>query len=163
MSCFFNVHPLLLVLWVGATERVCLLYTPHQIFIYMDEIIPETSLLMAQYSQLLAFLSVVARQMLHSLNNHVLDLLQYVHVSLVLGNPALYTALQMYFTRTEQRGRITSLDLLTMFCQPSQEAAGICHMSTLLASGQLGLTRIGVSWGSTRTPKSYSANLFSSW
>jgi len=41
-----------------------------------------------------------------------LDLLQYVHLSLVQGSPALDEAPQIHLTRAEQSRRITSLNLL---------------------------------------------------
>lgn len=51
-----------------------------------------------------------------SLCSPSLDLLQYVHVSLVLGSPELYPALQTCLTSAEQKGRINSLHLLmTLF------------------------------------------------
>lgn len=57
--------------------------------------------------------------MLQSLN-HLCGLSQvslwYVHVSLILVIPVLDPALQMCLTRAEERGRITSLDLLLMLC-----------------------------------------------
>jgi len=55
-------------------------------------------------------------QSLHYLCGSLPDSFLYVHVSLVLGSPALDTALQTCLTRADQRRRITSLDLLAALC-----------------------------------------------
>jgi len=55
--------------------------------------------------------------MVQSLNcprGRTLNLFHYVNVSLVLGSPELDPALQMGPSIADQRGRITSLDLLAM-------------------------------------------------
>ena len=53
---------------------------------------------------------------LSSLCNVLLDSLPYAHVGLVLENPELDRGLQMCLIRAEQKGRITSLDLLARLC-----------------------------------------------
>lgn len=53
-------------------------------------------------------------QSLRHLSDSLLDFLQYVHVCLALGGPELDTALQVWPHSAEQRGMITSLDLLVM-------------------------------------------------
>lgn len=57
--------------------------------------------------------------MLQSLNHvhgPLLDLLQYVAISVVLGSSALDPTVQMCLTRAKQRVRITSLSLLETLC-----------------------------------------------
>ena len=51
-------------------------------------------------------------QILDNLDGLLLDSLQCIHVSHVLGSRAL----QMCLTSAEQKGKITSLNLLAMFC-----------------------------------------------
>jgi len=71
----------------------------------------------------------------------LLDSFQYVHVSLVLGSPAMDTALQFCLSRAEQRLRITSLDLLAMLCllHPGRLAATLSqgHIAGSCQSSQL--------------------------
>jgi len=55
-------------------------------------------------------------QYLHRTRGPLLGCPQHAHVSLVLGSPALNAALRARLASAEQRGRITSLDLLaTLF------------------------------------------------
>ena len=64
---------------------------------------------------------------------HLPDLLQELHVSLVLRSPELGTALQTdVLTRAESRGKITSLDLLAMLF--------LVHPRISLSSWPQGLT-----------------------
>jgi len=65
--------------------------------------------------------------MLQSLNylcGPLLNSLQDIQVTLVLGNPALDQELQIYLTSAEHRRRITFLDLLAML---SQDAIGLLY------------------------------------
>lgn len=56
-----------------------------------------------------------------ALSNHVLDLLQEVHTCLIVDSPSLYTALQTYLTRTQQRGRVPLLELMTILPKQPRE------------------------------------------
>jgi len=68
-----------------------------QVFIYIDKIPPEPSLLQAEESQLSHLLLIGdILQSLNHLYGPSLDSLQYVHVSLVLGSPELDTVLQVW-------------------------------------------------------------------
>lgn len=49
-----------------------------------------------------------------NLSNHVLDLLQQVHVCLMLDSPSLDTALQTCLTRAQHRGSVSLLELMTL-------------------------------------------------
>ena len=93
----FSLCPLSLVLSLDTTENRapspthCL-----QLFIYIDEIPPEPSLLQAKQPQLShPFLIGGTFQPLNHLSGPSLDLLQYVHISFVLRSPELHTALQV--------------------------------------------------------------------
>lgn len=72
-------------------------YFPHQVFIHVEKL--PKSLLPA----LSASLGTTDAQVRHGLHGSLLDLLQYVHVSLVLGSPAQVSALQGWLHRAEQR------------------------------------------------------------
>jgi len=93
-------------------------------------------------------------QMMHHLGGPLLDSLQYVHVSPVLGGSELDKALTHGLINAEKRGRITSHDLQAILCLMQTRiplaslAAYCCRMFSLV---------------STRTPRLFSAKLLSSW
>ena len=100
-------------------------------------------------------LSLSSEEILQSLN-HLLDpllsSLQYMLVSLVLGSPALAIGLQMGLTSAEQRGRITSLDLLATLSLIQPKTHWLpCRKDTLLAQGQ-----------PLHTPRTFSSKLLPS-
>lgn len=90
-------------------------------------------------------------QALSCLHDPSLDLLEYAHVSLVLDNPALDTALQMCLPGAEQRGRITSFDLLEV--QPKRLLSFFARRMHDRFLANL----------STRTPRTFSAKPVPTW
>lgn len=103
-----------LVLSQGTTEKSLAPSSSlplNQVCIHLDEV--PLRLLFSWLNCLLI------REMFQSpnhLSGPLLALLQYPHVSLVLGGPAVDLAIQTVLTRAEQWGRITSLDLLPTPC-----------------------------------------------
>ena len=82
-----------------------------------------------------AFHCIKILQSLSHLCGPLLGSLQYVHVRLVLGSPEQDPALRMGLISAEQRGRITSLDLLAilLLMQPKMLLAAFCCKGVLLA------------------------------
>ena len=112
-------HRLLLILtghhW---KEYGSLVFTHfHQIFLHA----PEPSFPQAEHSQLCQpFVGEVLQSLPH-LHGPLLDSLQYVRVSLVLGNQGLNWALCMSLTRAKEKGSITAPCPLAMLSQCSLE------------------------------------------
>ena len=95
----FSLCPLPLVLSLGTTEKSLAPSSLHPPFRYSYTLTrsPEPSLLQAEQPQLFQpFLTGEMLQSLHHLSGPSLDSLQYVHISLVLGSPALDTVLQVW-------------------------------------------------------------------
>jgi len=86
-----------------------------QVFVQMDEI-PLSLLFSRLNSPLSQSFSQERSSSLLIFMVPSLDGLQHVHVSLVLGSPALAPELQMCLTSAEQRWKIPSLDLLAARC-----------------------------------------------
>jgi len=93
-------------------------FTPSlQVFIYIDKIPTEPSLLQAEQFQLSQpFLIGEMLQTLIHLCDPSLDSHQYINASLVLGSPELDKHSRCGLTSAEQRGRITSLNLVATLC-----------------------------------------------
>ena len=96
------------------------------------------------------------RGMFPSLHATSLDSLHSVPVSLALGSPGLDPGLQVCLTSAEQRGGVTSPDLLAVLClmQPRR---------SLAAFGTRAHCCLVVNLVPTRTPRAFSAKLFRSW
>lgn len=88
---------------------------------------PEPSLLLAEQSQLSQpFLTLQMPQSISHLCGLLLDLLQYVYVSLVLGIPKQDKVFQMWSHQGQVEAKITSSDLLEMLCPTAaQETADL--------------------------------------
>lgn len=131
---YFSVCPLPLVPAPGSSS----LYPPLIRDLHTDEN-PEPHLLQPEHPQLSQ--PPLIWQMLQSHNHHLdpsLGLFHYVIVALVLGNPALATALRMGLPSAEQRGRITFPDLLATLVLIHHRIHWLpCCKGTLLAHGQL--------------------------
>ena len=104
----FEFLPISLCLFTGHhwenSGSTC--FTPPIRYLYTLTWSPEPSLLWPEQSPLSQ--PPLIRQMLQALSHlcgSLLNLLQWVHVSLVLGSPALGTGLQACLTRTEQGER----------------------------------------------------------
>lgn len=81
----------------------------------IDQILSQSSLLWAEQTQLPQFCLI--REMLqahHHFRFHLLNLLQQLHIFVVLRSSKEDTALQMYLTRAEQKSRTISTALLVM-------------------------------------------------
>jgi len=115
----------------------------------------QPSVLQAERPQL--SLPVLIRKVFHPSDQFCgppLDPLQQLHVFSVLRAPELDKGLQVGLTRAEQRGRITSLDLLAMLLLMKPRIwlafwAVSAHCQVML------------SFRSTSTPKSFSSGLLS--
>lgn len=96
-------------------------------------------------------------QSLHHLHSPLLDSLQYVHVSYVLGNPELEPALLGVDSPVLSRGEGSS----AFTCW---QCFARCRLRTPLAlfAGRM-CSRLMLKMVTTRTPKSFSAKLLSSW
>ncbi|KAK4827433.1 hypothetical protein QYF61_017990, partial [Mycteria americana] len=105
-----------------------------QVFTNIDKIPPEPSLLQAEQLQLSQpFLIAEILQFLHHLSGTLLDTLQDVPVSLVLGSPELDPELQMW----PQKGRITSQPAVNGLSNAAQDTFSLfCHKGMLLAHVQ---------------------------
>lgn len=106
----------------------------------------EPSLLLAEQSQLYQPLICQTLQSLGHLHCILLDILQDVCVTTQLEGLEWNTVLHMYVTRAEQRGKITSLGLLTTLClmQPRMlmafmAAIAHCYSSPCYLPGLIGL------------------------
>ncbi|XP_068788224.1 uncharacterized protein [Struthio camelus] len=126
----------------GEEAGLILLTLPLQILIHVDEITSQSSLLQAEQAQLLqSFFIGEMLQPPNHLGSPPLDSLQQCHVPLVLGSPELDTVLQVRLH--QERGRITSLDLLPTLClmHPRRPLAFLatrahcCLMLHLLSTG----------------------------
>ena len=136
-------------------ERSCsLIFIPsHQVLTEMQKIPCEPSLLQEEHSQLSQpLLRGEMLRFLHCLHGPSLDLLRYVHVSLVLGSPELETGLQVQPHQCKERGRITSLNPLTSLCLMQPRIP-------LAFSATKTFCRLMVSLLSTRLPRFFSAEL----
>lgn len=121
---YFSLCLLPLVLSLGTSENTLSpsSFLLSQLVIHRGD--SELPLLQAEQSQLSqVFLSCQILHFLTHLQCPSLDLLECVHVCVVLGSPPLDTAIQLCPTRADSRGSITSFNLLAVLA-----FAGLCSL-----------------------------------